>query len=110
VANILFNTLARSLLQVRGAREMQGRVMAVHVLLSTGTTPIGAPLLGWVCEVAGSAWAFVLAGGSALLAAAAVGRRLLRTPSTAAGEPVPVDADPGELPVVPASPPGPPQG
>ena len=77
VANIAFNTMARSLLQLRSAPEMQGRVMALHGLLNLGTTPLGGPLLGWVCAVAGSAWGFVVAGGAALLAAAVVARRLL---------------------------------
>ncbi len=81
VANILFNTLARTLLQLRSAPEMQGRVMALHGLLFLGTTPIGAPLLGWVCAVAGSSWGFVVAGGAALLAAAAVAWQLLRAPA-----------------------------
>jgi predicted MFS family arabinose efflux permease len=80
VANILFNTLARSLLQLRSAPEMQGRVMALHGLLFLGTTPIGAPLLGWICAVAGVSWGFVVAGGTALIAAVVVARRLL-TPS-----------------------------
>jgi hypothetical protein len=77
IANIAFNTMARSLLQLRSAPEMQGRVMALHGLLNLGTTPLGGPLLGWVCAVAGSAWGFVVAGGAALLAAAVVARRLL---------------------------------
>ncbi|MHA6622845.1 MFS transporter [Pseudonocardia sp. DLS-67] len=76
VANIAFNTMARSLLQLRSAPEMQGRVMALHVLLNLGTTPLGGPLLGWVCAMAGSAWGFVVAGGAALLAAVVVIRRL----------------------------------
>lgn len=80
VANILFNTLARSLLQLHSAPEMQGRVMALHSLLFLGTTPIGAPLLGWVCDVAGVPWAFVVAGGTALLAAGVAARRLLLRP------------------------------
>jgi Transmembrane secretion effector len=77
VANIAFNTMARSLLQLRSAPEMQGRVMALHGLLNLGTTPLGGPLLGWVCGVAGSAWGFGVAGGAALLAAAVAARRLL---------------------------------
>jgi MFS family permease len=77
VANIAFNTMARSLLQLRSAPEMQGRVMALHGLLNLGTTPIGGPLLGWVCGMAGSAWGFAVAGGAALLAAAVAARRLL---------------------------------
>jgi predicted MFS family arabinose efflux permease len=91
VANILFNTVVRSLLQLRSAPEMQGRVMALHGLLNLGTTPIGAPLLGWVCAVAGASWGFVVAGGTALLAVAVVARRLLLTapepPSPAGGHP-----------------------
>jgi MFS family permease len=78
IANIAFNPMARSLLQLRSAPEMQGRVMALHVLLNLGTTPLGGPLLGWVCAVAGSAWGFVVAGGAALLAAVVVVRRLLQ--------------------------------
>jgi hypothetical protein len=77
VANIAFNTMARGLLQLRSAPEMQGRVMALHGLLNLGTTPLGGPLLGWVCGVAGSAWGSVVAGGAALLATAVVARRLL---------------------------------
>jgi MFS family permease len=77
VANIAFNTMARSLLQLRSAPEMQGRVMALHGLLNLGTTPLGGPLLGWVCGMAGSAWGFAVAGGAALLAAAVAARRLL---------------------------------
>jgi MFS family permease len=80
VANILFNTLARTLLQMHSAPEMRGRVMALHSLLFLGTTPIGAPLLGWVCAVAGVQWGFVAAGGTALLAAGVVARRLVSRP------------------------------
>jgi MFS family permease len=80
IANILFNTLSRSLLLLRSAPEMQGRVMALYGLLFLGTIPIGGPLLGWVCSVAGSSWGFVVGGGAALLATALVARRLLAEP------------------------------
>ena len=85
VANIVFNTLVRSLLQLRSAPEMQGRVMALHGLLFLGTTPVGGPLLGWVCAAAGSPWAFVVAGVAALLAAAVVARGLLSAADGPAG-------------------------
>jgi Transmembrane secretion effector len=87
VANILFNTLARSLLLLRSAPEVHGRLMALHGLLSLGSTPIGAPLLGWVCAVAGAPWGFVVAGGTALLAAAVVARQLLRAARRGAAQP-----------------------
>ncbi|HLU55408.1 MAG TPA: MFS transporter [Pseudonocardia sp.] len=76
VANIAFNTMARSLLQVRSAPEVQGRVMALHGLLNLGMMPLGGPLLGWVCAVAGAPWGFVVAGSAAVGAAALVAGRL----------------------------------
>jgi MFS family permease len=50
-ANIVFNTFARTLLQLRSDRSLHGRVMAIHSLVFLGSTPIGAPLLGLVCAV-----------------------------------------------------------
>jgi MFS family permease len=81
ITNILFNTLARTLLQLRSEPAMQGRVMALHGMLFLGTTPFGGPLLGWVCAAFGSEWAWVVAGVSGLLAAAAVARPLWHPPA-----------------------------
>ena len=78
VTNILFNTLARTLLQLHSDPVVQGRVMALHGLLFLGTTPIGGPLLGWVCAAWGSEWAFVVAGGPALAVAAVCARPMWR--------------------------------
>ena len=50
VANICFNTLARVLLQLGADPSMQGRVIALHAIVFTGSTPFGGPLIGWVCE------------------------------------------------------------
>lgn len=61
--------------------------MALHSLLFLGTTPIGAPLLGWVCAVAGVQWGFVAAGGTAVLAACVVARRLV-SPSPRGESPI----------------------
>jgi MFS family permease len=94
VSNILFNTLARTLLQLHSDPVMQGRVMAVHGLLFLGTTPIGGPLLGWVCAAWGSPWAWVVGGGTALLAAAAVVRPMWRVEDPAA-QPVPASSSAG---------------
>ncbi len=79
-ANIIFNTLARTLLQLGTDPGMHGRVMALHGFVFLGTTPIGAPLLGWVCELAGARAGLVVAGAPALLAAGllAPGLRRLR--------------------------------
>ncbi|NIH67159.1 MFS transporter [Modestobacter marinus] len=103
VANILFNTVARSLLQVHSTPEMQGRVMALHGLLFLGTTPIGAPLLGWICATAGSAVGFLVAGGSALLAAVAAARQLRRSTGSGAAQPSTATAAPDPAPELPAT-------
>lgn len=69
IANITFNTLGRTLLQLRAEPHMQGRVMALHGMVFLGSTPFGAPLLGWVCEQWGARAGFLVAGATALLAA-----------------------------------------
>jgi MFS family permease len=83
-ANIMFNTLARSLLQLGTEQSMHGRVMALHGFVFLGTTPIGGPLLGWLCELYGARAGMVIAGAPALVAAAAVlpGLRRTRQPVT----------------------------
>jgi MFS family permease len=68
-ASIVFNTLARTLLQMKSEPSMHGRVMAIHGLLSLGSTPIGAPLLGLVCAVGGARAGFLVGGAMSLLPA-----------------------------------------
>jgi MFS family permease len=79
VANISFNTLARTLLQIGTDAGMQGRVIALHSLVFLGSTPLGGPITGWVCERWGPRAGLMLAGVSAGLAALAVLPRLRRT-------------------------------
>ena len=50
---------------------MRGRVMALYSIVFLGSTPIGAPLVGWLAEVAGPR-AGLLAGAVAALLAAGV--------------------------------------
>lgn len=81
IANICFNTLARTLLQIGTEPWMQGRVIALHSLVFLGSTPIGGPLLGWVCEAWGPRVGLLVAGLTSGAAALAVLPRLraLRT-------------------------------
>ena len=73
VASILFIATANSNLQLNSRHEMRGRVMAVYALLFLGTTPLGAPLAGWVAEVWGPRAGFVLGGAATLATVGAVG-------------------------------------
>lgn len=72
VANICFNTLARTLLQLGTDPGMQGRVIALHSLVFLGSTPLGGPITGWVCQHWGPRSGLLLAGVSAGLAALVV--------------------------------------
>jgi MFS family permease len=82
IANICFNTLARTLLQIGTEPSMQGRVIALHSLVFLGSTPIGGPLLGWVCQAWGPRAGLLLAAVTSGVAALAVLPRLrvLRVP------------------------------
>jgi MFS family permease len=76
IANITMNTLARTLMQIGTDPGMQGRVMSLHSLLFLGSTPLGGPLLGWICEAFGAPAGFIVAGGTALVAGVALLPRL----------------------------------
>ncbi|MDP9417345.1 MAG: MFS transporter [Actinomycetota bacterium] len=93
VANIAFNTLARSLLQLNTAAQMQGRVIALHGLLFLGSTPFGGPLTGWICEQWGARSGFVVAGVTALAAAVALVPRLMHTATPMGEERQPQDVE-----------------
>lgn len=53
-ATITFIATANSTLQLTSTDGMRGRVMALHGLVFLGSTPIGAPLIGWISESFGA--------------------------------------------------------
>ncbi|SDQ65399.1 MFS transporter [Quadrisphaera sp. DSM 44207] len=65
-------TAANATVQTTTEPALRGRVMAVYMAVFAGTAPIGAPLVGWVGEVAGPRWSIAVGGVAALLAAAVV--------------------------------------
>jgi MFS family permease len=79
ITNIIFNTLARTVLLLNTEPEMHGRIMAIHGQVFLGSTPIGGPLVGWLCELWGARAGFFIAGGTALLAAVLLFRSAYRT-------------------------------
>jgi MFS family permease len=72
IANICFNTLARTVLQVGTDASMQGRVIALHSTVFLGSTPIGGPLMGWICEQWGARTGLLISGIAAAVVAAAL--------------------------------------
>jgi MFS family permease len=49
---------------------MRGRVMALYSVVFLGSTPIGAPLVGWIAQVAGPRAGLAVGAVAALVTAA----------------------------------------
>jgi MFS family permease len=67
-ASVTLAASVNSALQLASDPTMRGRVMALYSIVFLGTTPVGAPLAGWLSELVDPRAALVMAGISALLA------------------------------------------
>src|SRR5215207_8604918 len=72
-ASVTFAAGVNSSLQLAAAPALRGRVMALYSIVFLGSTPIGAPLVGWLAELAGPR-SGLYAGAAAALAAAVYAR------------------------------------
>jgi MFS family permease len=62
-------TSANAYVQTTTVPNMRGRVMALYMAIFAGTTPLGAPLVGWIANIAGPRWAIVVGAASGFAAA-----------------------------------------
>jgi MFS family permease len=92
-ASIVVITTTTAMVQLNTAPMMRGRVLALQAMVLLGSTPIGGPLLGWVCEVFGARVGF-LVGAAGCFAAAAWGvvafRRSVAGAASTVGQVFPV--------------------
>jgi hypothetical protein len=51
--NVTLTVSATALMQLRASDAMRGRVLSLQTMVLLGSTPIGGPLIGWVCDVTG---------------------------------------------------------
>jgi len=65
-------TSANAAIQMSVAPEMRGRVMSIYMMVFLGSTPIGAPLVGWIGETLGPRWSIGV-GAVASIVVAVVG-------------------------------------
>lgn len=93
ITAITFMITGNSTLQLTAVPEMRGRVMALYSVVFLGSTPIGAPLAGWMAEWLGARWSLAFGG----LVASVVGvlalsrsRRVAEVPTV---EPAGADAE-----------------
>jgi MFS family permease len=84
VASIVFFVTANSTLQLSSRPDMRGRVMALYGIVFLGSTPIAAPIAGWVGEHLGPRVG--LAGGGVIALATGLAGlwALARRPATPA--------------------------
>jgi hypothetical protein len=79
---------------------MRGRVMALYAIAFLGSTPIGAPLMGWIADVTNPRVSIALGGAATLAACVPLALRSVRRrtsePIAAVEAEIP-DAEPGEV-------------
>jgi len=62
-------TAANAAIQTSVEPGMRGRVMALYLIVFTGATPIGSPLVGWIGEHFGARWSIGIGSITALVVA-----------------------------------------
>jgi MFS family permease len=80
LTSVGFMTAATAIVQVRADPAMRGRVLALQAIVMIGSTPIGGPILGAICDDLGARAGLVVGGLAALVAGAwgyRAGRRTL---------------------------------
>jgi len=88
MASVSFSAGSNSLTQLAADPEMRGRVMALYGIVFLGSTPIGAPIAGWVSDAIDPRAGLALGAAAALLTAlVAWGVTLRNAPRDAATSP-----------------------
>jgi MFS family permease len=69
---------ANTSIQLAVPDRLRGRVLAVYTTVFAGSTPIGAPIIGWLASAYSTEVALLVGGGTAILTAAVAGLWILR--------------------------------
>ncbi len=81
VATQTFTTSTNSLVQLSTAPHMRGRVLAILLAVALGSTPLGAPIVGWVADRFGARAALGVGAASGIAAAIVAAIYLVRRTS-----------------------------
>ena len=85
---VFFGSSANAHMQILSAPHLRGRVMSIYTLLTLGSTVVGGPFVGWVCQRWTPRTGLALAGfatASAALALLVRSAARARAPEPAAG-------------------------
>src|SRR3954447_19840720 len=96
---VFFGSTANAHMQLWSAPQFRGRVMAIYTLLTFGTTVIGGPLAGWICERWSARAGIGVAGAATLLMAIALSPTMRKDRDDRAQEATAVPVEPVEEPV-----------
>lgn len=77
VASQTFTTSISTITQLSTDPAVRGRVMAIMIAITLGTTPLGAPLMGWIADRFGARWSLA-GGGLSGIVALLIGLRYAR--------------------------------
>lgn len=75
-----FVTAMNAIAQQECPPEMRGRLLALTAVALLGSYPLGAPLTGWIGDLAGARWALAYGALVSLVAVVALAWWLVRTP------------------------------
>ncbi len=68
ISSITFMTTSTAIVQLRSDPSMRGRVLALQAMVFLGSTPIGGPILGYICQHFGARSGVAIGGVSAIVA------------------------------------------
>jgi MFS family permease len=71
LTSLTMMTAANATVQISTDPHFRGRVMSLYMMVFLGTTPIGAPFVGWVGETFGARWSVGVGAIAAMVVAAA---------------------------------------
>ncbi|MDO5034626.1 MAG: MFS transporter [Actinomycetaceae bacterium] len=69
LAMLTMITAANAAIQISTDPMMRGRVMSLYLMVFMGSTPIGAPIIGWIADEWGGPWSLAVGGISAIVVA-----------------------------------------
>jgi MFS family permease len=84
--SLSFNATANATVQLTADPSMRGRVMSLYAIAFLGSTPIGAPLMGWISDSASPRVAILVGAVSTIAASFFLARRWLRPSALARGD------------------------
>lgn len=73
LASLTLITAANSAVQISTPAHLRGRVMSLYTMIFLGSTPLGAPFVGWVGEQFGARWSLGIGAILSMIVAIGVG-------------------------------------